>query len=97
MSTYELPLGSSWVKIEKGDLGKIRDLYLVLTSTPQDENIGVLITTSADPNVGPEDPIFLMRGTFTATTDMTADQNVWIKNFGTAPAALTVVLGGENV
>jgi hypothetical protein len=97
VGTYILPATSTWVKVNKGDIGVLRDIYLVLTSTPEDAGIGVLITTSATPNTAPDDPTFLMRQTFVATTKILATYNVWIKNFGTAVASVTAVLGGENV
>ena len=96
MGTYNLPLTSDWVKVDKGDIGIIRDIYIVLTSTPQDENIGIIITDT-DPNTGPAAPTFKMRQTFVATTDIAATYDVYVKNLGTSAATLTTILGGENV
>jgi len=98
VGTYILPATSTWVKVNKGDIGILRDIYLVLTSTPEDAGVGVLITVTADPNLPhTETSTFLMRQTFVATTKIGATYNIWIKNFGAAVASVTAVLGGENV
>jgi hypothetical protein len=38
-----------------------------------------------------------MRECFVATTDMDADQSIWVKNLGLETASLIAILGGVNV
>jgi len=97
--TYELPaLGTNWVKVGKGDIGKIRSIFLVLTSDYQYENIDVLITSTVDPNTpAPETKTFVMRDMFIATTELTVAQNIWIRNPGASTAVLLAIVSGENV
>jgi hypothetical protein len=97
--TYELPaLGTNWVKIGKGDIGKIRSIFLVLTSDYQYENIDVLITSTVDPNTpSPATKTFVMRDIFIATTELDVAQNIWIRNSGASVAVLLAIISGENV
>jgi hypothetical protein len=97
--TYELQaLGTNWVKIGKGDIGKIRSIFLVLTSDYQYEDIDVLITTTVDPNSpSPETRTFIMRDMFIATTELDTAQNIWVRNPGASVAVLLAIISGENV
>jgi hypothetical protein len=97
--TYELGIAeTTWTKVSKGDIGRIRDIYLILTTTAQAENIDILITSTADPNAPSVLPrTFSMRDMFISTTYLDAAQNIWIKNLGQSQATVLSIMSGENV
>lgn len=99
IQSYELPAaGTDWVLLKKGDIGVIREVFIILISTPETAGVDVLITAVADPNLPtPAAKTFTMRECFTATTLFTAAQAIWVRNTGAADAELLAILGGVNV
>jgi hypothetical protein len=100
IETYELPVAGappiSWTKIMKGDIGVIREVFIILTSTLQDEGVEVLITSDPAPAAATA-ATFKMRECFVATTEMDTAQAIWVRNLGSAVADLLSILGGVNV
>lgn len=99
-STYLLA-GSmtDWLKVDKGDITKIRDITLILTSTIEGtSNIEVLITGTVDPNTPtPEYRTMAVRDLFIGAVNLDGNKNLWIKNTGTNDATLITILGGTNL
>ena len=96
--TYELPAAATtWTKLNKGDIGRIRDIFIILTSVVQAENIDILITNVANPNSPILPKTFSMRDEFIATTNFDSDQDIWIRNPGADVAVLLAIIGGENI
>jgi len=96
--TLLLPSGmTTWTLISKGDIAKIRDITLFLTTAVEGNgNIELLITDVVDPNSPMLDRTMLMREMFVGTVNLNANKSIWIKNVGLEDATLIAIFGGTN-